>query len=263
MFGFFEKKESGRDAIERRKRQLIDRSGPWTAHNIALGHGVTTMDIDRNYDTAKLERCMATLERRLKRAWRDVRALDLACLEGMYSIAMAEKGATVLGIDAREINLQKANFAKEILRLQNLSFIRDDVRNLRREKYGRFEIVLMNGILYHIDRKDQLSLLKSAAAVCNDILYLDTHVALTPDATFVEDGIDFEGTEWQEFEETTTLAEREKMLWASWENPKSFKFSLSSLKKALTHVGFMTIEELPKIEEQPKDRFVFVARKQQ
>jgi hypothetical protein len=71
----------------------------------------------------------------------------------------------------------------------------------------------------------------------------------------------FQGTEWQEFEPTATLAQRKKMLWASYENPRSFKFSRASLHAALKHVGFETTEELSRIEKQPQDRIVVVAKK--
>jgi hypothetical protein len=235
VFGFFAKKESGRDILESRKRECIVRAGPWTIHNIALGHGVTTMGIERNESNVTLERCMEALERRLRRAWHDVRALDIACLEGMYSIAMGEKGASVLGIEQSDLHLQRANFVKETLFLPNVAFMREDARNICLDKHGRFAIVLMHGILEQIETKDMSSFLKSVARVCSDMLYVDMRTELTPDC--------------------------ENIPWTSRENPKSVKLSLPSLKKILTHVGFTTIEELPSIEEQSTDRRFLIARK--
>ncbi|MBC1220039.1 bifunctional 2-polyprenyl-6-hydroxyphenol methylase/3-demethylubiquinol 3-O-methyltransferase UbiG, partial [Nostoc sp. UCD120] len=80
-----------------------------------------------------------------------MRILDLGCLEGLYSIGLALHGATVVGIEGREVNFQKAKFAKECLGLNNLEFIQDDVLNLSPEKYGYFDIVLCCGILYHLN----------------------------------------------------------------------------------------------------------------
>ncbi len=247
--------------IEREKQQIIRRDGPWTAHNISLGHGITTMDVERNYDTAKLELCIKTIATNAGKPIAALRVLDLACLEGMYSIEFARFGAEVVGIEVREINLRKAQFAKKVLRLKNVEFFHDDVRNISHHRYGEFDVVLMTGILYHIDQVDQLRFLKAASGMCKNLMYVDTHVGLTPNREFTADGMTFTGTEWQEFAPNASLAEREKMLWASFENPKSFKLSLPSLHTALKHVGFQTTEELPRIENQPHDRIVILAKK--
>ena len=249
------------DDIMREKQKIIRKDGPWTAHNISLGHGVTTMGVERNYDTTKLELCVKTITASTGRPITELRILDLACLEGRYSIENARLGATVLGIEVRELNLAKARFAKKALGLRNVEFMKADVRNISRETLGTFDVILMNGILYHIDKADQLSLLQSAANMCTEMMYIDTHVSLTPDAEFTKDNITFTGTEWEEFSPEATLKEREKMLWASYENPKSFKLSLPSLLAALKHVGFHSTEVLKHIDGQPADRIVIAVKK--
>ncbi len=248
-------------ATLREKQLIVEQDGPWTAHSIPLGHGLMTMDTARNHDTLKLELCMKTIAENAGKPIAALRVLDLACLEGMYAIEFARFGAEVLGIDARDISLRKARFAMKALGLGKIEFLRDDVRNISIEKYGEFDVILMNGILYHIDRADQLSLLKAAARMCTKMMYVDTHVALAPDTEITENDTIFTGTEWQEFAPETLPAERETMLWASYENPRSFKLSLSSLHAALKCVGFETTEELQKIEGQPKDRIVILAKK--
>lgn len=247
--------------IEREKQQIVLRDGPWTAHNIPLGYGVTTMGVERNYDTSKLELCIKTVAQNAGKPIAALRILDLACLEGMYSIEFARFGAEVVGIEVRELNLAKARFAKKALGLRNVEFFQDDVRNINHHTYGEFDVVLMTGILYHIDQVDQLPFLAAASDMCKNLMYIDTHVALTPDREFTADGMTFTGSEWQEFAPNATLAEREKMLWASFENPKSFKLSLPSLHAALKHVGFTATEVLPKIDKQPADRLVILAKK--
>ena len=44
--------------------------------------------------------------------FKELRILDLACLEGQYAIEFAMQGAEVVGIEGREANIQKAIFAK-------------------------------------------------------------------------------------------------------------------------------------------------------
>lgn len=44
--------------------------------------------------------------------FKNLRILDLACLEGHYAIEFAMQGATVVGIEGRESNVQKLYLLK-------------------------------------------------------------------------------------------------------------------------------------------------------
>ena len=44
--------------------------------------------------------------------FKNLRILDLACLEGHYAIEFALQGATVVGIEGRESNIQKLYLLK-------------------------------------------------------------------------------------------------------------------------------------------------------
>src|SRR5262249_350381 len=105
-----------------------------------------------------------------------VRVLDLACLEGLHSVEFALNGAKVVGVEGREANLAKARFTKDALSLGNLELVHDDVRNLSRERYGEFDVVLCLGILYHLDTPDVMKLAKNLAEVCTRVAIIDTHL---------------------------------------------------------------------------------------
>ena len=62
----------------------------------------------------------------------------------------------------------KAIFAKNIHNLNKLEFYQDDVRNLSREKYGEFDIVICSGILYHLDSLDVFPFLEKVYEVCKN-----------------------------------------------------------------------------------------------
>ena len=86
------------------------------------------------------------------------RVLDLACLEGHYAIEFALQGATVVGIEGRAASVAKCDFVKRELELERADFYQDDVRNLSVAKYGRFDIVICSGLLYHLPATDALRL---------------------------------------------------------------------------------------------------------
>ena len=89
-----------------------------------------------------------------------LRILDLGCGEGIYSIELARHKAQVVAMDGRETHLEKVRFIKRALSLDSLEVVQDDVRNLSLAKYGKFDVVLCLGILYHLKAPDVSLLLR-------------------------------------------------------------------------------------------------------
>src|SRR6185437_15435890 len=105
------------------------------------------------------------------------------CLEGAIAVEFAKHGARVLGIEGREDSVQRANFTAGALRLSNLSFVQDDVRNLSPERYGRFDVVLCLGLLYHLDAAGVVTLVHQLRHVASRVAFIETHVSLKPNVT--------------------------------------------------------------------------------
>ena len=226
------------EAIRREKADIVARYGEWTAHNIHLGGDVYTMQSAITGDEYRLRRVMQIIDDVAARAPQNLRVLDLACLEGMYSVELARRGATVVAIEGREANIAKAAFAKRVLRLDTLTLIQDDVRNLSREKYGEFDIVLCLGILYHLDSPDVFTFLERVAQVCSGFAILATHTSLAAVECQTHDGHEYWGSWSQEHAPDSSPEERERALWASLDNQRSFVFTKASLYNILAHVGF-------------------------
>ena len=80
-----------------------------------------------------------------------LKVLDIGCNAGFYSIALARRGAQVLGIDVDEHYLRQARWAREQLRS-----LRDQLalRQMHVYELGRlqetFDVVLFLGVLYHL-----------------------------------------------------------------------------------------------------------------
>src|SRR4051812_24516142 len=143
-----------KETMQNQKDAIIQKYGDWTAHNIHLGDGAYTIKPAVVGDEVKLRRVVQCIEDICGGSVKGLRVLDLACLEGLYAIEFARRGANAVGIEGREANVEKARFAKRAIGLENIDFFQDDVRNLRVEKYGEFDVVLCLGILYHLDVPD-------------------------------------------------------------------------------------------------------------
>src|SRR5947209_7938441 len=83
------------------------------------------------------------------------RALDLACNEGWFSHRLLEWGAAeVLGIDARQENIHRATLLRDHFRIgePQLRLLTADVFDLDASNLGTFDVVLVLGLVYHLEQ---------------------------------------------------------------------------------------------------------------
>jgi len=111
---------------------------------------------------------------------RGKRVLDLGCNAGFWSLcAIEEEADFVLGIDARQMFIEQANFvfeAKEVDK-SKYNFIAGNILDIDFSEFGTFDIALCFGLLYHMNKP--ISLIEKIAKANNDILVLDTRVSNT------------------------------------------------------------------------------------
>jgi 2-polyprenyl-3-methyl-5-hydroxy-6-metoxy-1,4-benzoquinol methylase len=247
--------------VERRRAEIVRRWGEWTAHNIHLGDGVYTLGPDREAD--KLRRVVQIVSDLGPGPIERLRVLDLGCLEGGYAVELARRGAEVVAIEAREANLEKARFAKEVLGLAKLELVQDDVRNVSEARYGRFDVILCLGILYHLDSPHVFSFVHRIAEVCRRLAVFDTYVGLSRIQRFEHGGHEYWGRVIREHTERSTEEERIASKWASLDNTTSLWITRSSLYNLLNDVGFSSAYEchLPTELDKPADRLTVIAVK--
>lgn len=101
--------------------------------------------------------------------------LDLACNQGYFALHFAQKGYKhVLGLEARESLIQDAQMIREVKGLTNISFGHADVTKSDLTEYGQFDIVLMMGLIYHLE--DPIGAIRKASEVTKHVLLLETQV---------------------------------------------------------------------------------------
>jgi hypothetical protein len=252
------------ESLKERQRAVVDKFGPWTASNIHLADHFYTIGEHIQGDEVKLRRILQVVSDTSRRPLEGLRLLDLACHEGIYAIEFARHGATVLGIEGRQAHIEKAMFVKDALSLNNLDFVQDDVRNLSKDKYGSFDVVLCLGILYHLDVPDVFQFIERIAEVCDDIAVIDTRITLGPTSSYVYGGTTYWGNRISEgHKPRDTSEEKIKRYWASLDNITSFHVSRTSLYCMLGRVGFTSVYEcyIPAEPTKPIDRITLLAIK--
>jgi tRNA (mo5U34)-methyltransferase len=106
---------------------------------------------------------------------RNIECLDIGCHEGFYSLAMARRGVrSVVAIDARPENLNRARFVTEAMGVNNVVYRQGRVETLADDQARTFELTLFLGLLYHVE--DPMRCLRQVAAVTGELCVLETQV---------------------------------------------------------------------------------------
>lgn len=251
------------EAIRREKELIEKRYGPWTAHNVRLADDLYTISPDPSGDEVKLRRVVQLVHDVFGQI-DGLRVLDLACLEGMYALELAARGADVVAIEGREANLAKAQFAARALGLeQRIDFQLGDVRDLSRDRHGEFDAVLCLGILYHLDAPDVFPFVERLAETSSRALIVDTNVSLAPRDEKRRNGAVYEGESLFEHDPTSSMEQRLNAVWSSLDNPTAWIPTRPSLVTLLAREGFTSVSEVwvPAEPEKTPGRITLVALK--
>jgi SAM-dependent methyltransferase len=223
---------------------VVERYGPWVAHNIHLGGGVYTIEADAVHQEVRLPLVVQVAADVLGRPIEGARVLDLACHEGLFGIELARRGADVLAVDAREQHVEKTRFAAEALGLERLETRLMDVRELTPDAVGRFDLVLCLGILYHLDTPDVFRFVEQLAELSSRAAIIDTHFSLRRKESRSYGGNTYWGTPIREHDPAASREEREDALGASIDNPESFWLTKPSLYNLVRRAGFTSAYEV-------------------
>ena len=101
--------------------------------------------------------------------------IDIACHQGYFSTQLAGMGARdVLAVDARAEHVADATLIRDALNLGNLRVQQSDVHALTAQATGTFDIVLMLGLIYHLE--NPVGALRTAQALTRRICLVETQI---------------------------------------------------------------------------------------
>jgi hypothetical protein len=101
--------------------------------------------------------------------------IDIACHQGWFSTQLAQMGARdVLAVDARAEHVADATLIRDALDLKNMRVAQSDVHALSPETQGTFDIVLMLGLIYHLE--NPVGALRVARALTKRICLVETQI---------------------------------------------------------------------------------------
>jgi SAM-dependent methyltransferase len=149
-------------------------------HAIDLPYGLSTYD----KATARHDRERTRLRSLTDHLWptlleayggslAGLRVLDIACNCGGFAIEAARAGAAeVVGIDVDAHYIRQADFIRDALDMENVTFRVARLEDLDEAEIGSFDIVFFFGILYHLS--DPIGALQRISAIASDMIVVDT-----------------------------------------------------------------------------------------
>ena len=196
---------------------------------------------------------------------RKLRILDLGSYEGVFSLGFARLGADVVSVEGREAGVMKLKFAADALKLKNVRAIHSDVRQVTREHYGKFDLVLACGVMYHLDAHSVFEVAANIFDMTKKAAIIDTHIALSRPMQSEYGGQVYWGKPYREFPPGTLAYEKARNLAAALDNDESFWLTRISWLNLLKNLGFGTVYEslLPSVQQERGfyDRITMVALK--
>jgi SAM-dependent methyltransferase len=125
--------------------------------------------------STRREMMFAALDPLYAGRWDGVRCLDLACNQGYFSMLLAQRGcAEVLGIEARQETVDEANLMRDCLGLARARYVQGDVMSMKGDEYEPFDVVLMLGLIYHLE--NPVGALRLARAMTRGVLLVESQV---------------------------------------------------------------------------------------
>lgn len=102
-------------------------------------------------------------------------AIDIACHQGWFATRVAQWQADdVLAIDARSEHVADTGLIRDALQLDNLRVVQSDVHALHTLELGQFDLVLMLGLIYHLE--NPVGALREARALTRQVCVVETQI---------------------------------------------------------------------------------------
>jgi hypothetical protein len=124
----------------------------------------------------RLAMMFSVLDPMFRNRWADVSVLDIASHEGFFACHLASRGCRrVLGIDTRAEHIQNASLIRDAFGYRNLEFSKGDAQSLVTDAFPPAEIVVMFGLLYHLE--NPVATVRLGRELTKEVCLIETQIA--------------------------------------------------------------------------------------
>lgn len=125
--------------------------------------------------TSRLQMLRGVVDQRFGASLAGHNAIDIACHQGWFATKLAQWHADdVLAIDARSEHVADTTMIRDALGLTHLRVQQSDVHALDAAGLGTFDLVLMLGLIYHLE--NPVGALRQARALTRQVCVVETQI---------------------------------------------------------------------------------------
>ncbi len=143
---------------------MVDSVDAWY-HRVEVAPGLVTPGVNDSQRVLDLLALPADLSGQ--------RVLDIGTRDGFFAFECERRGAEVVAVDYMPPEQTGFPIARELLGSE-VEFIQENVYNLSPERFGRFDLILFLGVLYHL--RDPMLALDRIWAMARGRLIVETQV---------------------------------------------------------------------------------------
>jgi tRNA (mo5U34)-methyltransferase len=199
--------------------------------------------------TTRLAMISPVLRAAFEAAGPEPSVLDLGCNEGWFAHRALELGAErVVGVDVRELNIRRAELIRRHFGIETkrLAFHRAGVHELDPERVGAFDVVLMLGLIYHLE--DPIGAMRVARRLCRGTIVVESQLTAYNDPIRMgwgqTDVFHDVTTHWAAFRESAPEQEDDGNTLASFGGVVSLVPNRAALLQAMEVAGFQHVRLL-------------------
>ena len=141
--------------MTKEERSKLANTPPAWLYEFDLGDGIVTPLLTeelREIHSTRERMIVPVIEEFWPKGLAGQKCLDVACNEGYFSFLLYERGATVKGIDVREININRAKAVQKVYAYDStrLTFSTEDFF-VNQDSTNQYDLTLFLGLLYHLE----------------------------------------------------------------------------------------------------------------
>ncbi len=163
-------------AMSATERTILDKTW-FYRFRLPSGKVTATYDggaLDQIHET-RLAMLKSVVEARFGASLAGHTAVDIACHQGWFATQLAQWHADdVLAVDTRAEHVADTTLIRDALGLANLRVMHSDVHALEPVRLGQFDLVLMLGLIYHLE--NPVGALRQARALTRQMCVVETQV---------------------------------------------------------------------------------------
>jgi tRNA (mo5U34)-methyltransferase len=133
-------------------------------------------DVVEHIHRTRRDMMLAELEPLLSQHPQQLTAIDVASHQGWFSLELAKRCSSVLGIEYQHRHVESATLMAQCLKAKNVQFVEDNIETMTPSKYEPADIVINFGLMYNLE--NPIGALRRCREMTRKVLLIETQCTI-------------------------------------------------------------------------------------